>query len=262
MGFPYSEHIDLRAEDSDRVVRAEVIMDLLVGRRPVDEQQENEHGTGMSPAVALSGALITGQLDLRGINFEPPLLLQKCKFAKPLLIDYSLSRSVRLYECRLPGVQGAWLECIGDLHLRHCRIDGEVDLEGAYVGGQLILSGSTLSNPGGVAVRANGLVVAGDMFCRDGAEVDGEINLEAARIGGELRFTRSTLRNRHKIALRADRMTVEKDMYCRDVEVEGEIQLSSGQIKGQLNFNDATLSHPGGVALRADHLVVSSHLYC
>ncbi len=262
MGFPYSEHIDLRSECPDRVVRAEVITDLLVGRRPVDEQQENEHGTGTSPAVVLSGALITGQLNLRGINFAPPLLLRKCELEKPLVIAYSLARSVRLYDCRLPAVQGAWLECMGDLHLQHCQIDGEVDLEGACVGGQLVLSGSTLRNPGGVAVRANGLVVAGDMLCRDGAEVEGEINLEAARIGGELRFTRSTLRNRHKIALRADRMTVEKDMYCREVEVEGEVQLSSGHIKGQLNFNDAKLSHPGGVALRADHLVVGSHLYC
>ena len=209
MGFPYGEHIDLR-EEPDRAVRAEVIRDLLVGRRPVNERPENEHGPGQSPSVFLSGARITGQLDLRGIDFEPPLLLQECEFEKPLVITDSLSRSVRLYGCQLPGVQGAWLRCAGDLHLRDCQIDGKVDLEGAYVGGQLVLSGSTLSNPRGVAVSANGLVVVGDMFCRDGAEVEGEISLVAARIGGELRFTRSPLRNPGKVALNAERITVKR----------------------------------------------------
>ncbi len=278
MGFPYGEHLDLRTGDAEqndpararswdpkRHIEAKVIRDLLVGRRPVDQQQEKTEGAGSSPSVFISGAWITGQLDLRGINFEPPLLLQGCGFEQPLIITDSMSRSVRLYGCHLPGVQGAWLKCQGDLHLRDCQITGEVDLEGSYVGGQLVLSGpkSKLSNPGKVAIRANGLVVAGDMFCRDGAVVEGEIHLVAARIGGELRFTRSTLRNPGKIALNAARITVEKDMYCRmGFAAEGEVCLSGGHIKGQLNFNDAKLHQPGGVALRADHLVIDSHLYC
>jgi len=276
MEFPYGTHIDLRSGDAerdnprhavswgtDRLVSAQVIMDLLVGRRPVDEQQEMEQGEGESPSVFLSGARITGRLDLSGIDFAPPLLLQGCALDEPLVIADSMCRSVRLYGCHLPGVKGAWLISAGDLHLRGCHINGAVDLTGAYVGGQLVLSTSELSNPGGVALRADGLVVAGDMFCRDKAVVEGEASLVAARVAGELRFTGSTLRNPGGVALRADRITVEKDMYCREgFAAEGEVRLYGGHVKGQLNFNNATLRNPGQVALNADQLVVGSHLYC
>lgn len=276
MEFPYGTHIDLRAGDPEqddpagagswgasRCVRAEVIRDLLVGRRPVDQRGENDQGAGGSPSVFLSGARITGQLDLRGIDFTPPLLLQGCALDEPLVIADSMSRSVRLYRCRLPGVEGSWLKCAGDLHLRGCRIDGEMDLGGAYIGGQLVLSGSELVNPGEVTVLADGLVVAGDLYCRDGAAVVGEFSLVGSRIGGELRFTNSTLSNPGGVALNAARIVVEKDMYCREnFTAEGQVRLSSGHVKGQLNFNHATLSDPGGVALDADHLVVGGNLYC
>jgi len=275
MEFPYGTHIDLcrdpqcddptgaRSWGPERTVRAEVIRDLLVGRPLVDEQQKNQQSPGHSPSVFLSGARIIGRLDLRGIDFAPPLLLQQCVLDEPLVIADSTSRSIRLYGCHLPGVQGSWLRCAGDLHLRGCQVDGMVDLAGAYIGGQLVLSSSVLSNPGEVAVRGDGLVVAGDFFCRDGAVAEGEVSLVAARIGGELRFSASRLLHPGEVALRADRITVEKDMYCREGFVaEGEVRLANGQIKGQLNFNHATLHNPEKVALRADHLVVGRHLYC
>ena len=277
MEFSYGTHIDLRTGDPrcddpagaqswgpERIVRAEVIRNLLVGRRLDDEQQRNQQDRGQSPSVFLSGARITGQLDLRGLDFAPPLLLQQCALDEPLVIADSMSRSIRLYGCHLPGVQGSWLKCAGDLHLRDCQVDGAVDLAGAYIGGQLVLSGSTLSTPGGIAaVRGDGLVVVGDLFCRDGAVVQGEVSLVAARIGGELRFSASELRNPEGIALHADRITVEKDMYCREgFAAEGEVRLANGQVKGQLNFDRATLRNRGKVALCADHLVVGRHLYC
>lgn len=280
MAFTYGMHIDLRTGDPEqddparastwgpeREVRADVIRDLLVGRRLVGQQQESDQDVGSSPAVFLSGARITGALDLRGVDFDHPLLLQECAFEGVLVIADSMSRSVRLYGCHLPGVQGSWLKCAGDLHLRGCQIDGEVDLSGAYLGGQLVLSGSKMWNPGKVAVRGNGLVVAGDVLCRDFGDrqaiVAGEFRLVGARIGGELRFTNSILRNPGEVALNAERIVVEKDMYCRkEFRAEGEVLLSGGLVKGQLNFNDATLSNHGKVALNAEHLVVGSHLYC
>jgi hypothetical protein len=277
MEFPFGTQIDLRSGDArlddpahaqswgpERVIRAEVIAALLVGRRPIDdEQRQRQEGAGTSPAVFVSGARIVGRLDLHGIDFAPPLLLQQCALDQPLILADSMAHSVRLYGCHLPGVEGAWLNCAGDLHLRDCRITGVVDLAGAHIDGQLVLSGSTLSHPGEVAVRADGLVVAGDLFCRDQALVEGEFTLLAARVGGEVRFTGSTLRNPDGVTLRADRITVEKNMYCReDFRAEGEVRLFGAQVRGQLNFNHATLHNPGGVALCADQLVVGSHLYC
>lgn len=274
--FPYGTHIDLSTGDPerdnpvgaqswgpDRFVRAEVIKALLVGRRPVDEQQGREQGKGQSPSILLSGARITGRLDLGGIDFEASLLLRECALDEPLVIADSMCRSIRLYECHLPGVQGSWLRSTGDLHLRGCRINGPLDLSGAYIGGQLVFSASTFSHPGRVAVHADGLVVAGDLFCRDGTLINGEVSFMAARISGQLGLTGSTLRNPDGVALRTDRVTVEKDMNCREgFAVEGEVRLNGGHIKGQLNFNTATLHNPGGVALCADHLVVGNHLYC
>ena len=141
-------------------------------------------------------------------------------------------------------------------------ITGAVDLTGAHISGQLVLSGSTITHAG-VAVAADGLVVDGDFYCRDDAHVEGEVSMVAARIGGELRFTTSTLSNPGAVALRADRAVVEKDLYCRErFAADGEVRLHGAHVKGQVNFNRATLHNPQGVALDADQLVVGSHLYC
>jgi hypothetical protein len=194
MEFPHSGHVDLSTGDpardnpaeastwgEDRTVRAEKIIELLTGARPVEEWQ--------SPALVLSGALITGVLDLRGRTVRPDVLLRGCAFAEPLLLEEATCATFRLSRCRLPGVHAPWLQSSGSIHLRDCDVGGLVDLSGAHIGRQLVLSRSRVRRPGDVAVLADGMVVDGDCLCRDGAKIDGEFSMLAARIGGELRFT-------------------------------------------------------------------------
>jgi len=54
---------------------------------------------------------------------------------------------------------------------------GEVRLAGGRIGGQLNLSGASLTNPGGPALSANRLTVGHSMLCGAGFLARGEVRL-------------------------------------------------------------------------------------
>ena len=57
---------------------------------------------------------------------------------------------------------------------------GGVLLLGAHIGGFLLLSGATLSNPDGLALAADGIAVQRNLICKDGFTVAGEVRLIGA----------------------------------------------------------------------------------
>jgi hypothetical protein len=74
---------------------------------------------------------------------------------------------------------------------------GEVHLRGAHIGGQLLFSGATLTNPDGYALNASRLTVDRDMFCSEDFTATGEVDLRGAHIGGSLTFKGATFSNPH-----------------------------------------------------------------
>jgi hypothetical protein len=103
---------------------------------------------------------------------------------------------------------------------------GEVRLLGAHIGGQLILSGATLTNPDGRALNADGLTVDQDILCREGFTATGEVRLVGAHIGGNLEFNGATLTNPDSLALSADALTVDQGVFCREgFTATGEVRL-------------------------------------
>jgi hypothetical protein len=71
--------------------------------------------------------------------------------------------------------------------------EGEINLRGAHIGGDLDCSGAALSNPNGHALDGDGLVVEHDLRCTEGFAAKGVVNLRGARVGGQLSFAGATL---------------------------------------------------------------------
>jgi hypothetical protein len=116
---------------------------------------------------------------------------------------------------------------------RRVHSRGRVRLARAHIGGQLDLSGATLTNPDGSALDADGLAVDQDLFCRDGFTVRGEVSFAGAHIGGNLKLDGATLTNPEGRALAADRLTVDGDLFCRaGFTATGEVNLLGAHIGG------------------------------
>jgi hypothetical protein len=179
-----------------RQVRAQVIIELLGGAfSPV---------AGRVAALRLSGARIVGSLTLSDAEIKQPVQLRGCRLDDGLDLAEARTRSLDLTRC----------------HVRGLRLDG------AHIEGNVGLVGAHLADVSGHALTADGLVLSGNLFCRDGFRSRGEIRLLGASIGGQLDLGGAHLANPGGNALSADQMVVTEGMYCQDgFRAEGGISL-------------------------------------
>lgn len=246
-----------------RTVRAELLVELLTGQR-------KPPGAPQARMLKLSGARITGTLDLEAATLACPLRLQDCYLEQPIRLREARAPAVRLPGCHLPGLEAGDLETHGILALNDgFTAHGEVNLVGARIGGQLYGDGAVLINPRGRALFADWLTANQGVHCHR-LLARGEVRLPGARISGTVEFDAADLTGRepsnddeHPVALTADGLRVEGSMFCRaGFTARGEVRLPGAQVGGELVFEGATLTNPGGWALTADGLSVTRNMVC
>jgi hypothetical protein len=249
--YPTGAPVDLGAgrpdgtDDPARIVRAEVISALLLGAC--------EGAPGRVPAVRLSGARVTGRLDVSGGEVGCELRLRDCALDETPNFANARARQLRFADCAMPGFDGGGLRVEGFFSLSGSWIDGEVRLIRAYVTGGLRLNGVRIHNPGGYAMFAGGLTVDVGAFIRD-SEITGGIRLTGARMTGGLFMERTRLHDSTGFALDGENMIVQDRMECSGGFVaEGAIRLRGARIDGTLSFHDGTVRAPGRRALHLSH---------
>ncbi|QFG24399.1 membrane-associated oxidoreductase [Actinomadura sp. WMMB 499] len=110
-----------------------------------------------------------GEVNLRGARIGLSLELREAHFAHPV-----------------PHPQGSALEAenltVGlDVRARQGRFDGEVDLRGATIPGQLAFSHARISHPSGQALRVSASTI-GEVWLKD-TRITGLVNLRRGRFG-------------------------------------------------------------------------------
>lgn len=197
-----------------RTVRALVMARLLLSGPPAEP--------GRVAALKLSGAVVTGLLNLSGGQVRPYVELHDCRFDTELLVPECHFGTVRLIRCALPRIEAARVTTEGDLHLPQCQVRRGIRLSDAHIGTDLLLNRLVVGQDrSGRAIAADGLTVSQDMEA-ELADVTGEFSLRSARIGGRLSLRGSRLSNPEgRYALNAARVTVEHTLY-----------LSSGWVSG------------------------------
>jgi hypothetical protein len=252
--YPTGETVDLGegrpggTDDPGRVVRAEVISALLLGAR--------EAAPGRVPAVRLSGARVTGTLDVSGGEVGCELRLRRCALDAAPDFSNARARQMRLGDCAMPGFDGGGLRVDGFFSLSGSEIDGEVRLIRGYISGGFRMNGVHIENPDGYALFAGGLTVDVGAFIRD-SEIIGGVRLTGARMTGGLFLERTTLRAAD-VAFDGDNMLVEDRMECSEgFTADGTFRLRGARINGTLSFHDGAVRAPGRRALHASHAQVT-----
>ncbi|WP_442738364.1 hypothetical protein ACQUSN_21065 [Streptomyces pseudogriseolus] len=198
--FPEGRQVDLRTgtPDEDRVadggrwgpertVRAEVVTALLLGAN-----------TGQPGAVArlrLTGARISGRLDLAGAQIAHALWLEACWFEEAVNLLGASTQTLVFTGSRIPGIEADSARIEGNFSLRHCVVEGgaptpfnrvrtALSLTDARVNGGLLLNGAKLIAPDGWALSAGGLAMEGGVFCKNGFVAYGEVRLMGAQLPG------------------------------------------------------------------------------
>jgi hypothetical protein len=235
----------------EATVQADVIAALLLRARAPD--------AGRVPAVRVSGARVTGLLDLSFADVAYAVLLRDCVFDEEPQLNGTITRLVNLSGSRLPGLQLSDAQVNGLLWLEGCRFDGPVRLSGARVAQALSLRGAQLR--GDPALLAGGLSVGRNMVC-SGMLATGGCMMANCRISGTLFLDGASFSAPGGVALGADGLVAEGGVFCRDrFAAEGEVQLQDARIGRQFTMAGASLRNPGGNALNAERLAVDGALY-
>jgi hypothetical protein len=244
--FPRGGAVDVRegACSEAPTVRAEIIAALLLGAG-------DEPARGERPALRLSGAHITGSLDIRSAEVLVPVIMADCRFdAAPLLAGARI-HEVILTGCILPGIDASTVQIDGRLVLSQCHVSGPVVLTRAQIHGDVDLRRTVIRAPETEAISAVHLRAGGDMLCA-GLDIHGGFRLSGAVVSGEFDLESATLNNPGGHALDAYHVQITEDFtFHPGFTAEGRIILSGATVGAAIGFCGARLRNPGDIALEA-----------
>lgn len=259
--FPRGRTVDFRASSDDtpesgaewgpeRTVRADVLRALLLD----GPRQEGE-----TPVLRVTGARISGRLDLQYADVAGPVHLWACYFDEEPDLYGAQLRQLYLGRSVLPGLHAVALRVDGSLRMTGCRVRGPVRLGGARIAGAVFFDGAELGEEGvelTEPVLALNRVTIDDALQADGGfTAHGLVRLAGAVVAGNITFDDAVLDNPGGTALHASNLSVGADFHAMRLTARGRVNLAGARIPGQLNFGSARLSNPGGVALRVSGLV-------
>ncbi|MYT73536.1 MULTISPECIES: oxidoreductase [unclassified Streptomyces] len=231
-------------------IRAECITALLLGAGP-------EPGPGGRPALRLSGASITGTLDLQFADIPVPVVLTDCHFAEAPVVRGTQFRELAFTDCALPGLIADTAQVQGRLVLSRCRLSGPLVLTRTEIQGDLDLTHSVISAPGREAISAVGLNTHGDLLCSH-LTVHGSTRVTGGCVTGEFDLEGAHLSNPGGTAVDAYHMQITEDLtFHPGFSAEGKIILSGAKVGAAIGFCGARLDNPGGTALEAVDVTVS-----
>jgi hypothetical protein len=235
------------AGDADRQVRADLIRALLLGGDGLPLIHEK--------GLRLSGAWVTGTLDLEGCRIPRDIGLLDCRFDAIPVLRSAVIDTLSLDGSVLPGLNADRVEARGDLLFRAATVDGLIALKGARIEGDLVFDGANLVNSGEVCIAAERIAVRGGAFFR-GANLEGELVLSGGRVGGHLDLVGATIHRPDSFAVEANSVTVGGDIAMRHATVTGSFDLQTARVGGDLDLSGAALSAPGSMALNLDRTKV------
>ncbi|MFG2646896.1 membrane-associated oxidoreductase [Streptomyces sp. NPDC048436] len=261
--YPLGRSVDFREHDREpadagaewgpeRAVRAEVLRALLL---------DGPRQAGETPVLRVSGARVTGRLDLQYADVAAPIHLWACRFDEELDVYGAQLRQLSLGRSVLPGLHGVALRIDGSLRMTGCRVRGPVRLGGARISGGLFLEGARLGEEGALPLSEpilglNRATVDDNLRADGGFTAHGMVRLAGAVVAGTITLNDAVLNNPGDTALHATNLSGGTDLHAMRLTARGRINLRGARIPGQLNFAYARLSNPGGMALRASSLVV------
>ena len=240
------------AGDSTRAIRASLLRFLLLGG--ADAPRLHEKG------LRLSGAWVTGILDLEGCHALRSLALADCLFESPLVLQYAGIDRLFLDGSVLPGLAARRLQTKGGVNLRAAEINGTVDLRGAHLDGELVLDGATIMQPGGIALDASYISTRGDLTLR-GSLFRGGVKVSGARLTGDLILAGTTLDRSGDMALAADGVQIVGDVVLRAAHIKGSSSFIGARVSGDFYVDSGTFDAPGANAFTLNRAVIDGAFF-
>ena len=237
---------EIKSGDNANVIRGEVIRFFAYGG-----------GSGKlvrGPTISLSGAWISGGLDLEHASIPYALKLTYCKFNDGVKMSGAECAALYLDGSHLAkGLSADGLTTKGNLCMCNgFSAKGEVQLRDTNVGGNLVCSGGKFcnNNPKGNALIADRAAIKGGVFMREGFSAEGAVWLLGANVSGDLICSGGKFCNPGGYALIADGVMTKGYVFMREgFSAEGAVWLLGANVGRDLDCSGGKFCNPGGYAL-------------
>ncbi|MEU4801605.1 hypothetical protein [Actinosynnema sp. NPDC023587] len=194
-----------------------------------------------TPVIRVVDRYLTGPLDLRAVELNYLLEFVRCRFEEPPDLRQARLAGVEFADCLLPGLRARNLSSSTEVSLAGSTVEGLVDLTDADIAASLSLRGSSLLVPGGVAVQADRVKLAGALLAQQ-VSVVGELRLASAQIGGYCNFAGSVLDNPGGYAVRGTNAHVGGSLLLSNSTIRGTVLLASARVASELTLRGATVT--------------------
>lgn len=146
-----------------------------------------------------------------------------------------------LQACWLPGLDAQGARFSSNLYLKHCHIDGILDIIGSRIGGQLLCNGALVRGNDGVSIRAEDAEIGCDVYLSNGFRSYGEVSLTGATIKGQLVCTGGCFLNPTGDALSVDSAKIGNSVLLSNGFLAvGAVCLPGSNISGDLVCRDGS----------------------
>ncbi|ONI90229.1 hypothetical protein ALI22I_12970 [Saccharothrix sp. ALI-22-I] len=167
--------------------------------------------------LRISGARVSGQVDLSDIVVSRPLVLRDCRVDEPVLLDRARLTSLDLSGLVAPAVSAPWLKLDHYLLMKNARLavegdDWALDLGEASIGSHVSLSGSHLRSERSYTVHAVKLRTGSHVYLGD-VRASGTVRFDGARLGGNLDCRGAHLHSERDSALLGVDMQVDDSVF-------------------------------------------------
>jgi hypothetical protein len=264
-----ANNIDLLAESTQRTISADVLRWLCTSKEAT--------ALVSSSGIAITNALIIGELNLTGLNVPFNLGFFGCEIKDGIVMQDAQVQTFGLDGSYCKYLIADRLRSNGSVHLRFgFRAEGPVILNSASIKGALDCIAGTFINPAsddkglssqrilgkhsrGVALAVERSSIEGVIALSRGFLSRGQVRLNGATINGTLDCTGGYFDNKGKISISGELVKVRGSViFTKDestnkqFQTNGDIILNGSSIGGALNFRHATFieGSRNGVELR------------
>ncbi|GAA3472811.1 hypothetical protein [Nonomuraea roseola] len=238
----------------ERIIRAEVISHLLIHG---PEQFPGKPARLMLKGARVSGWIDVGCAELKSFNFS------ECVFDRAPFLNDATAQFIGFTNCLLPGLDAQRIRCSGPAWLSGNRVLGPVHMQDGEIGGDLLLTGSTIdAGQAKWAIGLDGTHVASDLdMCA--VHVTGMFSMDTVRIDGDLLLNNAKLVQPGQWALYAPKLAVGASLIGHTgVQVTGGVFLEGSTFEGNVMLNRLEVSRPLEIALALDHSRVALAFKC
>jgi hypothetical protein len=226
------------------------------------------HGQVDPRGIRLLNAVVTGGLDLAGLEVSFPLCFDMCEFDSPLHLDGARLHALAVTRCsRVPGLLGNGLRVRRDLDLSQSTVTGAhltsastsgtsaIWLCEAEIGGRLLCKDTRIDAEGNRSIQADRIRVGGTVRFIHEFTATREIRLLGARIDGSLDLTGASIASAPGStgpaldlgdAVIGGSLFVIPDRDGRRPAIDGRVDMGSTRISGQLLIRGAVIKESGG----------------